>query len=158
MSRPAALRASIPAFYRLFFTWADPLLCLWAAYMDFFTPTVVLSSHIPSPDPDVGHVMILGQRGGHFLCFFMLSGILLRYTTDIKIWHIVELGLLVTDFAYFWAVYGALGEQGRLWPEEWRPEDWGSVVVTGAVGLVRLTFLARVGFWEEGKKSAKKIQ
>lgn len=135
----------IPAFYRAFFTIVDPLLCLWGAYMDFFTPDVVLSSHIPSPSPDEGHRMILAQRGGLLLCLGFLSAMLLRYSKDIKVWHILEVGLLVSDGAYFWAAGGVLAEQGRLWPEAWRGEDWGSLGVTGVVTLVRLGFLARVG-------------
>lgn len=92
--------------------------------------------------------MILTQRAGHLLNCFLLSAILLRYTRDIKIWHIVECGLLITDFAYGVAAWRVLGEQGRLWPEEWRAEDWGSVGITGFVTLVRLAFLARAGFSE----------
>ncbi|KAJ4983097.1 rhamnogalacturonate lyase [Stagonosporopsis vannaccii] len=153
----------ILSFYRFFFTTIDPVLALWATYLDIFAPTTVLSSHIPSPSPDTGHTMILTQRAGHMLNCFVLSAILLRYTSDIKIWHIVELGLLVTDFAYGVAVWRALGAQGRLWPEEWRVEDWGSVGVTGVVTLVRLAFLARAGFSEQeeedvrGKRKGRKV-
>lgn len=107
--------------------------------------------------------MILAQRGGLLLCLGFLSAVLLRYTKDIKVWHILEVGLLVSDAAYFWAVGGVLAEQGRLWPEEWRGEDWGSLGVTGVVTLVRLGFLARVGGFgvgdggnEEGEGVEKK--
>lgn len=161
---PAAPTHPVPAFYRFFFTTLDPLLSLWATYLDIFIPATVLSSHIPSSVPDTGHVMILAQRAGHMLNCFILSAILLRYTRDIKIWHIVELGLLATDFAYAWAAYGALEAQGRLWPEEWRAEDWGSLGITGVVTLVRLAFLARAGFWDEeegavkGKEKRRKVQ
>ena len=135
----------IPPFYLTFFTTVDPLLCLWGAYMDFLTPDIVLSSHIPSPSADEGHRMILAQRGGLLLCLGFLSAVLLRYTRDIKVWHILEAGLLVSDAAYFWAAGGVLKGQGRLWPEMWRGEDWGALGVTGVVTLVRLGFLARVG-------------
>ncbi|OSS55096.1 hypothetical protein B5807_01713 [Epicoccum nigrum] len=141
----------IPAFYRVFFTTVDPLLCLWAAYMDFFTPDVVLSSHIPFPSSDEGHRMLLAQRGGLLLCLGFLSAVLLRFAPDIRVWHILEVGLLVSDFAYFWAAGGVLRAQGRLWPEAWRGEDWGSLGVTGLVTLVRLGFLARVGGFGEGE-------
>ena len=141
----------IPAFYRAFFTIVDPLLCLWGAYIDFLTPDVVLSSHIPSPSSDEGHRMILAQRGGLLLCLGFLSAVLLRYSRDIKVWHILEVGLLVSDGAYFWAAGGVLAELGRLWPEAWRGEVWGSLGVTGVVTLVRLGFLARVGGFGGGE-------
>jgi len=161
MSQPAPSARGIPLFYRLFFTWLDPIICLWGAYLDFFAPRTVLSSHILNDTPDIGHIMILKQRGGNMLNFGFISAFLLRYTSDPKIWHIIEIGLLITDFAYFLAVFGALNAQHRVLPETWRAEDWGSLVVTGVATLVRLAFCARVGFSgdEEGEeKRAKKVQ
>jgi hypothetical protein len=157
MLQPQPLSRGIPAFYRIFFTWIDPIICLWGAYMDFFDPRMVLSSHILNDTPDIGHIMILKQRGGGMLNFGFISAVLLRYTTDIKIWHIVEIANLIVDFAYFPAVFGALNAQMRVLPETWRAEDWGSLVITGFATLVRLSFLARVGFHEdvEHKKSRK---
>lgn len=149
MSQPRVSARAIPSFYRIFFTWIDPIICLWGAYLDFFTPRTVLSSHILDDTPDIGHIMILKQRGGNMLNFGFISAFLLRYTSDPKIWHIVEIGLLITDFAYFPAVFGALRAQGRVLPETWRAEDWGSLVVTAVATLVRLAFCARIGFAEE---------
>lgn len=137
---------TIPLFYTIFFTWLDPLICLWGAYMDFFLPTLVLSSHIPAPTPDIGHSMILKQRGGGMLNFGIISAVLLRYTYDPYIWSIVQIATFVVDVAYFLAVYEVLSAQGRLGVETWRAEDWGSVVITGIAGVARLAFLARVGF------------
>jgi hypothetical protein len=152
-STPSA--SSIPLLYRISFTYLDPIICLWGAYMDFIDPTLVLSSHIPSPTPDIGHAMILKQRGGGMLNFGFLSAVLLRYTYDIKIWRIVQFAFFLVDLAYYWAVYEVLGEQGRLSVGTWRAEDWGSVAITGMAGVVRLAFLAGVGF-DKGKKTLKK--
>ena len=161
MSQPKSSARVIPLFYRVFFTWLDPIICLWGAYLDFFAPRTVLSSHILDDTPDIGHIMILKQRGGNMLNFGFISAFLLRYTSDPKIWHIVEIGLLITDFAYFPAVFGALNAQHRVLPETWRAEDWGSLVVTGVATLVRLAFCARVGFSEDPEieeMNAKKSQ
>ena len=155
MAHPRASSQSIPTFYRVFFTIVDPIICLWGAYMDFFDPRMVLSSHILNDVPDIGHVMILKQRGGGMLGWGFISAFLLRYTNDIKIWHIVEIAILLVDFAYFPAVFGALNAQMRVLPETWRAEDWGSLVVTGTATLVRLAFLARLGFDDEDAKPKK---
>ncbi|KAF2832210.1 hypothetical protein CC86DRAFT_451805 [Ophiobolus disseminans] len=146
MPPPTPTASAIPLFFRLFFTYVDPLICLWGAYMDFFLPRLVLSSHIPLPTPDIGHSMILKQRGGGMLNFGIISAVLLRYTYDVKIWNIVQVANLIVDLAYFWAVYEALSVQGRLDVGTWRKEDWGSVVITGTAGIVRMVFLAGVGF------------
>jgi hypothetical protein len=148
-------RSSIPLFYRIFFQYFDPLICVWGAYMDFFDPRLVLSSHIPNPTPDIGHAMILKQRGGGMLNFGFVSAVLLRYTYDHKIWNIIQIADFLVDVAYFWAVYEVLSVQGRLGVSTWRAEDWGSVAITGTAGLVRLAFLARVGF-EGGRKNGSK--
>lgn len=102
--------------------------------------------------------MILKQRGGTMLNFGFISAFLLRYSSDPKIWHIVQIGLLITDFAYFPAVFGALNAQHRVLPETWRAEDWGSLVVTGVATLVRLAFCARIGFAEEAEFEEKKVK
>jgi hypothetical protein len=149
-------RSSIPLFYRIFFQYLDPLICVWGAYMDFFDPRLVLSSHIPNPTPDIGHAMILKQRGGGMLNFGFVSAVLLRYTYDHKIWNIIQIADFLVDVAYFWAVYEVLSVQGRLGVSTWRAEDWGSVVITGTAGLVRLAFLARVGFGDGRKNGSKR--
>ena len=155
MPHPQASSQPIPSFYRVFFTIVDPIICLWGAYMDSFDPRMVLSSHILADTPDIGHIMILKQRGGGMLGWGFISAFLLRYTHDIKVWHIVEIAILLVDFAYFPAVFGALNAQMRVLPETWRVEDWGSLVITGTATLIRLAFLARLGFDDEDAKSKK---
>ncbi|KAF2683445.1 hypothetical protein K458DRAFT_419044 [Lentithecium fluviatile CBS 122367] len=144
-----------PAFYRIFFTWLDPIICVWGAYMDFFDPTLVLSSHIPDLPHDIGHAMILRQRGGGMLNFGFISAVLLRYTTDTTIWRIVQFACLIVDFTYFWGAFGALSAQGRLAAATWRAEDWGAVAITGTATLVRVLFLMGVGLGS-GKKAVKR--
>jgi hypothetical protein len=142
----------IPGFYRLFFTYLDPLICIWGASMDFFLPSLVLSSHIPSPPvPDQGHIMVLTQRGGGMLNFGIVSAVLLRYTDDVNVWAIVQAACLAVDLAYYWSVWRVLEAQGRLSPETWRAEDWGSIGITVVAGVVRAAFLMRVGFGRGGK-------
>jgi hypothetical protein len=144
-----------PAFYRIFFTWLDPLVCIWGAYMDFFDPTLVLSSHIPNLPADIGHTMILRQRGGGMLNFGFISAVLLRYTTDLNIWRIVQFACLIVDFTEFWGGFGALGTQGRLDVGTWRVEDWATMGITGTATLVRMAFLMGIGLGSAGNKVKK---
>jgi hypothetical protein len=146
-----------PLAYRIFFTWLDPVICVWGAYMDFFDPTLVLSSHIPSPKVDMGHAMILRQRGGGMLNFGFISAFLLRHTNDLQAWRIVQIADLVVDIAYFWAVHGALKAQDRLSPSTWRVEDWGSLAITGTAAVFRLAFLAGVGLKSQVKTVKKRV-
>jgi hypothetical protein len=154
---PNMATPQVPLFYRIFFTYLDPLICVWGAYMDFFDPALVLSSHIPNHIPDIGHSMILKQRGGGMLNFGFLSFFLLRYTQDLAIWRLVQIADLIVDFAYFWAVYEALASQGRLGAASWRVEDWAAIGITGAATLTRLAFLAGVGL-VKGKGKGKGVK
>ncbi|KAF2657318.1 hypothetical protein K491DRAFT_329589 [Lophiostoma macrostomum CBS 122681] len=154
MPAPGHSSVNISFFYRLFFTWIDPIICVWGAYMDFFDPTLVLSSHIPQPTADIGHAMILKQRGGGMLNFGFISAVLLRYTNDLKIWRIVQIADFVVDLAYFWAAWDVLSAQQRLDPSTWRAEDWGSIAITGTATMTRIFFLLGIGV--EPKRNAYK--
>lgn len=89
------------------------------------------------------------------LNFGFISAVLLRYTSDIKIWTIIQIADFIVDVAYFWAIYGALSEQGRLAVDHWRAEDWGSVVITGAATVMRIGFLMGLGFKGYSKSRGK---
>jgi hypothetical protein len=135
-------QSRFPLSYRIFFTYLDPLICLWGAYMDFFDPTLVLSSHIPNLPHDVGHAMILKQRGGGMLNFGFVSAVLLRYTTDLPVWRIVQFANLLVDFTYFWGAGEALQRQGRLDAGKLRVEDWAALAITGtATGMLSFVCL-----------------
>lgn len=90
------------------------------------------------------------------LNFGFVSAVLLRYTYDPHIWNIVQIANFIVDVAYFWAVYEVLNVQGRLGVSSWRAEDWGAIAITGTAGVMRLAFLARVGFGKGGKSRAKR--
>jgi hypothetical protein len=143
---------TIPLFYRIFFQFIDPAICIWGASMDFFIPTVVLSSHIPNLSADIGHTMVLKQRGGAMLNFAVISALLLRYTYDLKIWNIVQVAFFIVDLALYWATYEVLSVQGRLSPGTWRAEDWGSIGITAVAGATRAAFLMGVGFGRSTKR------
>ena len=152
-------KTTIPSFYLIFFQWIDPVICIWSASMDFLTPATVLSSHVPNPHVDIGHTMIMQQRGGAMLNFAVISAALLRYTYDAQIWRIVQSAFFIVDLSLYYAAYQVLGAQGRLDPTKWRWEDWGSVVISAVAGAARVAFLMGVGL-EKGmkKRNGKKAQ
>lgn len=157
MSQNAQSTYTFHVLYRTFFLFIDPIICIWGAAMDFFYPALVLSSHIPNATLDMGHIMILKQRGGGMLNFGMISAVLLRYSQDLNIWKIVQVGIFIVDVTYCWAVYEALTTQGRLAVGTWRKEDFGSLAITGIAGLVRLAFLADIGLKKAARPVAKNV-
>lgn len=136
----------MPAFYRIWFTWVDPIIAGHAVYMDFFTPDTVLNAFIPDSPRNPAHDMLFHQMGGGMLHIAFVSAVLLRYTSDVKVWRIVQGGILLVDLVGLGSLWHTLGRQGRRHPAGWRFEDWACVVILGFVTLLRLSFLAGLGF------------
>jgi len=144
---------SIPLFYRFYFLWSDPLVCLWAVYMNFFTPAFVVNAFVPPsiPSHDPLNDFLLQQFGGSLLMLAFLDIVLLRYSKDVTVWKILEGATLLYDLVMLWSVYDALGKQGRLGLDGIRGEDWGGIGITGLAVVVRSAFLLNVGMRGNGK-------
>jgi len=140
---------AIPGFYRIFFTWVDPVIALFGAYMSIATPAAMLNAYIPAAlsayDPQ--QAMIFQQLGGSLLGTAFTSAVLLRYAAgDVGVWRLVQASILIVDAVLGYSIWDGLRSQGRLSLAGMRFEDWGDVVLTGGVALVRTLFLLRVGF------------
>lgn len=143
-----ASSSDVPAFYKFYFLWSDPAVCLWAVYMDFFTPDVVVNAFIPASiaprNPQFD--FLLQQLGGSLLMLGFLDVVLLRYTKDVMIWKILQAATLLYDIVLLYSVYDALEKQGRLSVDRMRlAEDWGGLAITGLAVVVRSAFLLDVG-------------
>ncbi|KAF6819887.1 hypothetical protein CPLU01_12899 [Colletotrichum plurivorum] len=149
----------IPKPYATFFKSLDPLIALWGASLFLLSPSTVTSSYLPPQplDPSTTHpasfssqqaysLPLHGQIAGHLLSNALLSIFLLRATDSLKIWRIYQLGLLIVDVFLLYGTFSSYAVQGRLNPTSWRLEDWGSVGITGGVGIARLSFLLGLGF------------
>ncbi|KAF2193417.1 hypothetical protein K469DRAFT_550987, partial [Zopfia rhizophila CBS 207.26] len=147
---------AILAFYRIYFTRIDPLIALFSAYLDYFDLDMVLTSVFPKSVSQPDHNMLLHQLGGFMLNYAFLDIFLLPYTKDIKVWKSVEIGILLTDFAFLNSLCVGLSVQGRLAPTAWRWEELGSLAITGSATLARILFLAEVGFSRNGAVTKKK--
>ena len=75
-----------------------------------------------------------------------LSATLLRYTTDLAVWKLVQAGILIVDVVMLFSIWDAWKYQARLSPGQMRGEDWGSVATTAFVTVLRLLFLLEIGF------------
>ncbi|KAK7188665.1 hypothetical protein DPSP01_013309 [Paraphaeosphaeria sporulosa] len=160
MPRAQSNHNEIPACYRIFFTSIDPLIALSGAYMDYFDPETILASAFPrsgsyaKPTPPV--TFLLMQAGGSFIMMAFLMVFMLRYTSDVKIWKMFQFGVLVTDFTLFFSLFGALEGTGRLNVGAVRWEEWGTIIITGFLTLLRLAFLGGFGFGKTGRNGEKK--
>ena len=149
----------LPPFYAFFFTYFDPLISLSGAITDFIAPNFVVNSlvpasHLHTPSLHLHYNFIFQQAGGSMLAVSFLSGVLLRSSTDLKVWKHVQTAILLIDLATLYSAWDALRLQDRLEFRTWRGEDWGTVGLTAFVTVLRVAFLAEVGFRRgRGKKA-----
>ena len=148
----------IPAFYRIYFSTIDPLVLASAVFMDFVTPSFTVGAFIPTSVAPYNpyYDVLLQQLGGALLFMAILDVVLLRYTKDINIWKIVQVGVLSYDLILLGSIYYGLKQQHRLSLHALRFEDWGDIIITGQAAIVRSLFLLGVGLHQDtqGKKRA----
>lgn len=153
-----AQQRPIPAFYRHFFTIADPAMAVWGAYMTVAYPDTVLDSFVPRAlsRRDPAQFMLFQQLAGWPLGTAFLSIFLLRYTRDVGVWKIFQASVLIVDVVLGYALWDALGRQERLSLGALRAEDWGCIGITAVFGLMRSAFLLGVGMGGGGRVKGKR--
>ncbi|KAL5344076.1 hypothetical protein BJX70DRAFT_393499 [Aspergillus crustosus] len=143
----------IPVFYRAVLLWYDPIGALFGCYMNLFAKDTYLNSYIPPSlaTRDPSHNMIFNQLAAGFFVVATSQAILLRYTSDVNVWKILNGCLLGWDFILLWSLWNGLGVQGRLGPGSWRGEDLMAIMPTVFMTLVRGAIVAGIGLNEEKK-------
>ncbi|KAF4946780.1 hypothetical protein FGADI_10984 [Fusarium gaditjirri] len=134
-------------FYRIWFTWVDPLTVLPTVYALIFTPEFILDGLIPlsmsAYNPD--QAFLFHQLAALFAFVAIMLAVLLRVSSDIKVWRVVIGGVLLIDIAILVSVFVSMKQQGRSELSMFRWQDWGNYLFTGWVAVVRALFLAGVG-------------
>ncbi|KKY29595.1 putative beta-mannosidase mnda [Diaporthe ampelina] len=132
---PALKKDRIPLFYRIFFTWVDPAISIPSIWAHFATPDFILDTYIPKAvsvrNPD--HDMLFFHLAGSFMTIAVMSAVLLRYTSDLGVWRIVQAGIVLYDFEILYSTWHFLRKPGRLAPAVWRSEDWGNLVFIAVI-------------------------
>ncbi|KAL3461962.1 hypothetical protein BJX64DRAFT_260046 [Aspergillus heterothallicus] len=150
------MSSTIPLFYRFYFLWYEPLACLLGVYAVFGQPTAYLNSYIPTAITetlDLTHKTLLTQMGAAFLYVGLSQGLLLRYTSDVGVWKMLNLSLLGWDAILLWGLWDGLSAQGRLSLDGLRGNDLQVIVITAVTTIVRAVFVAGVGL-----RSAKVVR
>ncbi|KAF2166926.1 hypothetical protein M409DRAFT_22978 [Zasmidium cellare ATCC 36951] len=144
----------IPLFYRVAFLIIDPLIAVWGAYMNIFTPQVTVNAFVPSSLSPYQPLQsfLLHQIAGGLLTCAILDVFLLRQTNELWIWRTQQWAQLAYDVVILGSQAYSWGLQGRLSLAVLRVEDYGSFAITALVGLVRTLFLVGAGLKRKGGK------
>lgn len=152
---PAAGMAefTLPLPYRIFFLLIEPIATLVGAYFAFFDQRMYLdlthASSAPSPIP-LGTSIAMSQLANLYFAFALSEALVLRSTSDLRVWKAVLFCLLVADFGHLYTVR-VLGPQIYWSVSEWNAIDWGNIGFVYLGASMRIAFLTGIGFASKGK-------
>lgn len=150
---------TLPLPYRIFFLLIEPIATAVGAYYAFFDQRTYLDlTHAPSASSPIplATSIAMSQLANLYFVFALSEALVLRSTSDLRVWKAFLLCLLIADFGHLYTV-SVLGPQiyWRVW--DWNAIDWGNIGFVYLGASMRTTFLAGVGFGSRGKtaKTAK---
>lgn len=147
--------ATIPRLYWYLFTWVDGLYSLLVAYIHFFAYEGPTREHFPQlPDmPVEAFRPFFFPIGGGMLFVATIQLALLRHSSDIWTWKVVQFGHVMLDVSMLLSMVEILNHQPLV--------DWQDIATTGAFHglvlvsvrtIVRLFFLVGVGLGPRRKR------
>lgn len=148
---------TIPLAYTLFFHWIEPVATAIGAYYAHFLPATYMSLTqnlaigLP-PTVSTREQIVLTQLANLYFVFALNEALVLRCTSDRRVWRVFLLGLLIADFGH---LYSCLPLQGwdiywRVW--EWNEIYWGNLGFVYVGASMRLAFLMGIGLDGQEKK------
>ncbi|KAG7291319.1 hypothetical protein NEMBOFW57_001332 [Staphylotrichum longicolle] len=144
---------TLPLPYRLFFLLIEPIATLAGAYYAFLDQRTYLdlthASSAPSPIP-LGTSIAMSQLANMYFAFALSEALVLRSTSDLRVWKAVLFCLLVADFGHLYTVR-ELGVQIYWSVSKWNAIDWGNIGFVYLGASMRIAFLTGVGFASQGK-------
>jgi hypothetical protein len=139
----------IPLFYRIFFLYIDPCICLSGIYVCFFDHGTYLEMGVPraltrhsSSSPLTSH--LINALGAWSLCIFALQTLLLQQYRDVKIWKIFMFAVLLTDLGLVYSIYES-DPVMAVSVGKWEKAEWTNHGIFGTVIVIRTAFLLGVG-------------
>ena len=137
--------ADIPFLYRFILTWFEPAAALNGAVLCLFWPALFLQTFTTvTYRPD--HQVMFDQLAATYILFTFLEAVVLRITSELRVWKAVVFGILLCDAVHLYGAWGVMGTESFLSPATWRPEEWVNFAMLYGPGAVRVGLLFEVGF------------
>lgn len=155
---PSRVPLTLPLIYRIFFLVIEPISVLVGAYFAHFDQNEYLklthAASAPSPIP-LGTTVAMSQLANLYLFFALNEALVLRSTSDMRVWKTVLFCLLIGDFGHLYTVRG-LGLDIYWTVSRWNAIDWGNIPFVYLGATLRIAFLADVGLGVKPRKLTKK--
>ena len=153
VSRAASGPNTIPQLYRLFFLWIEPVATAVGAYYAALDQQSYMHLTLPSVTTPISarESTVLYQLANLYFVFALNEALVLRATSDVRVWKVFLFGLLLADFGHLASVGGVIGWEVyyRFW--EWNSMYWGNLGFVYVGAAMRSSFILGVGFGGDGK-------
>ncbi|PGH05137.1 hypothetical protein AJ79_06885 [Helicocarpus griseus UAMH5409] len=141
-----------PLPYRLWFRYVEPLSALSGAYLAWFRPATYLQmTNAPSFDETstVSELaaFALQQLASVFVFFGLAESLVLHVSNDLKVHRALVFSMIGSDLVWMSCMRG-LGGDEWYWVQPWLWDSvgWGNFGVAWTGFILRVLFLAGVGF------------
>ncbi len=138
------------AIYSAVLLFIEPLSAVIGAYYAHFRPLEYLQLTDSASSPTslsslpLSTQVTLSQLANLYLLFAINEALILRSTSDLRVWKTLLFGLLLADFGQLYSVK-ELGISVYWDVRAWNKMDWGNVGFVYAAAAMRLCFLFGVG-------------
>lgn len=153
----SASPTTIPQLYRLFFLWIEPVATAVGAYYAALDQQSYMHLTLPSVTTAISarESTVLYQLANLYFVFALNEALVLRATSDVRVWKVFLFGLLLADFGHLASVKGVMGWEVyyRFW--EWNSMYWGNLGFVYVGAAMRSSFLMGVGFGGQGAAGKK---
>lgn len=145
--------------YQAFFLYIEPVATLIGAYYAFFMPETYLQLTQSSRFAGIlamptATLVALRGLGNMYFAFALSEALVLRTTSDMKVWRMFLLVLLIADFGHLYSCL-PLGLDVYYDVAKWNAIDWGNIGFVYAGATTRICFLAGIGMGGPKKAKAK---
>ena len=152
-------QVQVASIYKYFFLYIEPLSTLVGAYYSSYDQQTYLNLTHAGSSPKEGipisTQIVLLQLSNLYLLFAINEALVLRVTSDLKIWRMLLFCLLVADLGHLYSV-SALGLQIYWNVLGWNAIDWGNVAFVYAGATVRMFFLLGFGVGSPGQQATRR--
>lgn len=153
LSPAQRLQQRIPFAYKFLILWFEPFAALNGAVMCLFTPDAYFETVSPlwTPLASSPHFQVVfDQLAATYVLFAFNEAVVLRLTSDLRVWKAVLLGIVVCDLLHIYATGKALGGLHMLVsPALWRWQDWVNLLMLYVPISMRIAFCLGVGIRSE---------
>jgi hypothetical protein len=147
--------AHIPFIYRLCHLWLEPCAALGGTYQLAFAPQLYHTFMPQTAQYSPASQLIYTQLAVMYLFLAAIEAVVLRVTTELRVWKAVLFVVLLSDIGHVYALWMEMGTHVFFTPALWTAKDGVSMLTYLLPAILRIAFMLDVGLPEDDK--SKKV-